>query len=309
MRAGRSILILLVWAASAVADVPQSRLDRLAVGINKGEWFRFRPREEDPGPELAVVRGAGFRHIRLCVGQGLVFDPNQPRRIPPENLLRLHRMIEAIHAADLAVVVVIHDTDHRLWSDEKYLDAFCVFWTALAKELARHDPEMLYLENVNEPHADEPAAWNWAYPRILAAMREGSQGVVVGVEKARDSGQMLDQILQSAEAVSAQLRQVSAAVRQINTASAEMGSAMESVSAVVEQNTAATEEMSAGSKEVSESLARAAQVSARNAQSIESVSAATEELNAQAEELMALSRTMDEMAQHLIESVQRFRLT
>ncbi|NPV87241.1 MAG: HAMP domain-containing protein [Anaerolineae bacterium] len=143
----------------------------------------------------------------------------------------------------------------------------------------------------------------------LAAMREGSQGVVVGVEKARDSGQMLDQILQSAEAVSAQLRQVSAAVRQINTASAEMGSAMESVSAVVEQNTAATEEMSAGSKEVSESLARAAQVSARNAQSIESVSAATEELNAQAEELMALSRTMDEMAQHLIESVQRFRLT
>lgn len=142
----------------------------------------------------------------------------------------------------------------------------------------------------------------------LAAMREGSQGVVAGVEKARDSGQMLDQILQSAEAVSAQLRQVSAAVRQINTASAEMGSAMESVSAVVEQNTAATEEMSAGSKEVSESLARAAQVSARNAQSIESVSAATEEMNAQIEELLALSRTMDEMAQRLMDSVQRFRM-
>jgi endoglucanase len=53
-------------------------------------------------------------------------------------------------------------------------DAMVKFWAALAKHLAQHDPERVFLEVANEPGLDNPLDWYAVEVRILKAMRENA---------------------------------------------------------------------------------------------------------------------------------------
>ena len=46
------------------------------------------------------------------------------------------------------------------------------FWGALARHLAQHDPERVFLEVANEPGLDNPLDWYAVEVRVLKAMRE-----------------------------------------------------------------------------------------------------------------------------------------
>jgi endoglucanase len=48
------------------------------------------------------------------------------------------------------------------------------FWAVLARHLARHDPERVFLEVANEPSLENPLDWYEVETRNLAAMRENA---------------------------------------------------------------------------------------------------------------------------------------
>ena len=142
----------------------------------------------------------------------------------------------------------------------------------------------------------------------VRAMDEGAAEVETGVVRANQAGEVLQQILEAAEAVNRQAVEIARAAKAMEAASAEMVAANETVSAVVEENTAATEEMAASSGEVTQSIEGIASISQENSAAAEEVTAAAEEMSAQVEEVTASAQSLSEMAQALQAVVAQFRL-
>jgi methyl-accepting chemotaxis protein len=142
----------------------------------------------------------------------------------------------------------------------------------------------------------------------VRAMEEGAAEVDVGVQRADQSGQALEAILEAVETVNVQVGEIATASEQIGASANDMVNAMDSVSAVVEENTASTEEMAAGAGEVSTSIENIASISEENSASTEEVSASIEEVSAQAEEVTASAQALSEMAQDLQTVVAQFKL-
>ena len=129
----------------------------------------------------------------------------------------------------------------------------------------------------------------------VAAMKEGTQEVELGTQRANEAGQVLTTILKAAEAVNQQAEAAYTATQQMGALSNNLVSATDSVSAVVEENTASTEEMAAGAAEVTGA--------------IESIASVSEEMNAQVEEVAASATSLSELAQGLQQIVTRFKLS
>jgi methyl-accepting chemotaxis protein len=143
----------------------------------------------------------------------------------------------------------------------------------------------------------------------VRAMDEGAAEVETGVARANQAGEVLQQILDAAEAVNRQVADIARAAKAMEASAAEMVAANETVSAVVEENTAATEEMAASSGEVTQSIEGIASISQENSAAAEQVTAAAEEMSAQVEEVTASAQSLAEMAQALQAVVTQFRLT
>lgn len=142
----------------------------------------------------------------------------------------------------------------------------------------------------------------------VSAMDESSHEVEIGVQRANQSGAVLQNILELVETVNNQSKQAAKAAENMSVAANELVSAMDSVSAVVEENTAATEEMAAGSSEVGKAIENIASVSEENSAAVEEVSASAEEMSAQVEEVTASAQSLAEMAQKLNEIVSIFKI-
>ena len=142
----------------------------------------------------------------------------------------------------------------------------------------------------------------------VKAMNEGANEVENGVTRAGQSGEALTSILKAAELVSRQVEEIAGAAQQISASSNELVTSMDSVSAVVEENTASTEQMSASSTEVTQAVESIASVSEENSAAVEEVSAGTEEMSAQVQEVTASAATLADMAHHLADLVDKFRL-
>ena len=143
----------------------------------------------------------------------------------------------------------------------------------------------------------------------VRAMDEGAAEVETGVARANQAGEVLQQILQAAEAVNRQVADIAHAAKAMEAAANEMVAANDTVSAVVEENTAATEQMAASSGEVTQSIEGIASISQENSAAAEQVTAAAEEMSAQVEEVTASAQSLAEMAQALQAVVAQFRLT
>ena len=143
----------------------------------------------------------------------------------------------------------------------------------------------------------------------VRAMDEGAAEVETGVARANQAGEVLQQILQAAEAVNRQVADIAHAAKAMEAAANEMVAANDTVSAVVEENTAATEQMAASSGEVTQSIEGIASISQENSAAAEQVTAAAEEMSAQVEEVTASAHSLAEMAQALQAVVAQFRLT
>jgi methyl-accepting chemotaxis protein len=142
----------------------------------------------------------------------------------------------------------------------------------------------------------------------VTAMNESAAEVETGVERASRSGNALDNILKAAEAVSHQAKMAAEGVAQMGSLANDLVASADDVSAIVEENTAATEEMAAGSTEITSSIDNIASVSEENSASVEEVSASAEEMTAQVEEVSASAQTLAEMASLLQQTVDKFKL-
>jgi methyl-accepting chemotaxis protein len=142
----------------------------------------------------------------------------------------------------------------------------------------------------------------------VSAMDESSREVEVGVQRANQSGAVLQNILELVETVNKQSKQAAEAAEKMSMAANELVTSMDSVSAVVEENTAATEEMAASSNEVGKAIENIASVSEENSAAVEEVSASAEEMSAQVEEVTASAQSLAEMAEKLNEIVSIFKI-
>jgi methyl-accepting chemotaxis protein len=143
----------------------------------------------------------------------------------------------------------------------------------------------------------------------VAAMKDGSVEVELGVEQANQAGQALAEILTAAKEVNHQVSAIASAADQMTGLSNELVTATDSVSAVVEENTAATEQMAANSSEVTTAIENIASVGEENSASVEEVSASAEEMSAQVEEVTASAESLASMAEDLRQIVAQFKLS
>jgi endoglucanase len=168
--------------------VSEERAARLSRGVNLNDWFTHAAADSarldvDSGfttrDDLRKIRALGFRHVRLPVAPEPMFDEGNPDRIEGPRLAALDRALDAIVAESLAVIVDLHPAQggtfkRRLADDDAHVRAVARFWRALARHLSTRDPELVFLEVMNESEVKDRARWAAVQRTLIAAMREGA---------------------------------------------------------------------------------------------------------------------------------------
>jgi methyl-accepting chemotaxis protein len=144
--------------------------------------------------------------------------------------------------------------------------------------------------------------------QAVVAMGESAREVEAGVERARQSGSILEGITANVLETMQGAQQAGQVVTQVQGSASSLVEAMEAVSAVVEENSAATEEMASASGEVMGAVENIATVSEENSAAAEEVSASVEEMSAQVAEVSASAHSLAELAQALQQVVAQFQL-
>jgi endoglucanase len=184
-------------APNPLQNVPNSRLDKLAKGINVSKWFSnsYSANRYDrylSNKNLQFIHDVGFKHIRLPINPTLLFQEDNSGVLNPTVLPFIDRAIARIQAKDLAVIIDIHPRgkagntfQKRLLYDPTFADKYVQFWGAFAKHLSSTNPDYVFLETLNEPycfagedisHIDSNSVLQWEHlqPRILEAMRQNA---------------------------------------------------------------------------------------------------------------------------------------
>ena len=142
----------------------------------------------------------------------------------------------------------------------------------------------------------------------VEAMNTSASEVEAGVARANSAGDVLDNILKSAESVYKQAGEAGSAAAKVSAAAAELIESVDAVSVVIEGNNAATEQMAVNSSELTLSIENIASVSEESSAAVEQVSASTQEVSAQAGQVSASATSLMKMADALQQVVMRFKL-
>ena len=111
-------------APQALSSVPASRLAHLRHGINLSEWFAqvYDPKgytkehfaSWDTATDIALIKSAGFDHVRLSVNPQPMMDAAQRRDGGAEYFGYLDAAVKMIMDAGLAVEIDMHpDSDFK----------------------------------------------------------------------------------------------------------------------------------------------------------------------------------------------------
>ncbi len=166
--------------------IPAARLALLARGVNLTQWYKVT----SPTPfsnfytdnDLKTIRALGFTDIRLAVPLSILFQPDQPAVPNPQQLAYLDDAITQILANGLAVIVDMHAADgktaaikNEIETNTTVADGYVTFWSVLAQHLNQYDPNMVFLEILNEPdYENDPQQWTDLQSRLIAAIRAGA---------------------------------------------------------------------------------------------------------------------------------------
>jgi endoglucanase len=166
--------------------VPASRLAHIRRGINLSEWFAqvYDPKgytkehfqNWTTSADIALIKSAGFDHVRLSVNPQPMFTANHPDAIPQEYLSYLDAAVKMILDQGLSVVIDLHPEDDfkdRL-KDDSFVQQFADFWRALTRHYANWDSERVLFEILNEPEVADPYRWYGIQAKLAAAIREGA---------------------------------------------------------------------------------------------------------------------------------------
>jgi aryl-phospho-beta-D-glucosidase BglC (GH1 family) len=177
-------------ARAQAPGVSDERFARLSRGIGLVGWFWYAPENlEDvaayftPG-DFARIRSLGFTFVRVPIDLGFLMDESDDDRLNDERLAVFDHALEQMLAADLAVMVDLHSTSLEdanasnysgALEDPEFVPVFIEFWRSFAAHLSAYDPEMVFIEPMNEPvFEDDPAAWYPIQAALLAAIRESA---------------------------------------------------------------------------------------------------------------------------------------
>ena len=167
------------------ADVTRARFAHLRHGINLSHWFAQAPNNNyskehldvfTTAEDIALIKSMGFDHVRFTVEPAPLMNPSDPSSLKSDYLGYFDAALEMILAQRLAVIVDIHPSDEfklRL-KDDRQVENFAKFWRALAQHLSTRDPEMVFLETINEPMVEDPYRWFGIQAKLVAAIRAGA---------------------------------------------------------------------------------------------------------------------------------------
>lgn len=161
-----------------------ARAARLRRGINLSHWFSqvyvapgYVPAHFDTymrTSDIALIREMGFDHVRFPINCEPLLAASQHELLPADYVQRIHERIGEFHDHGLAVIVDIHPEDafkKALALSDAAVATFTGFWTQLASGLSRFDPEVTFLEVLNEPCIHNAARWNRILHAVVAAIR------------------------------------------------------------------------------------------------------------------------------------------
>jgi methyl-accepting chemotaxis protein len=142
----------------------------------------------------------------------------------------------------------------------------------------------------------------------VTSMDQGVKEVDKGVIIANEAGKTLAEILNATQEVNQQAKEAAAAAKQMATNSNDLVNAADSVSTIAEENANAAGKMSENSIDVSKSMESIAAISEENSAAVEEISASAEEMSGHVLEVSNAAQSLSDLATHLQEVVQRFKL-
>jgi len=177
----------LVSAQSAApSSVSAGRVAHLRHGINLSEWFAqvYDPKgytkehfqNWDTASDIALIKSAGFDHVRLSVNPQPMMEAGRKRGGTDEYFGYLDAAMKMILDAGLAVELDMHpdgDFKARLKEDDS-VERFADFWRTVAKHYSSWDSERIFFEILNEPEMRDPYRWYGVETKLAAAIRQGA---------------------------------------------------------------------------------------------------------------------------------------
>jgi endoglucanase len=167
--------------------VPAARLAHIRHGVNLSGWFAqvYDPKGYTKehlqawttASDIALIRSAGFDHVRLSVNPQPFMDAARHRDGGAELFVLLDTAIKMILDAGLAVEIDMHpDSDFkaRLAKEDEFVERFSDFWSMVAKRYAPLDPDRVFFEILNEPEMRDAYRWYGVEAKLAAAIRRGA---------------------------------------------------------------------------------------------------------------------------------------
>jgi endoglucanase len=168
-------------AVAAPDGVTPARLARLTCGIGLSDWGARLPeldqerRSGNMAKDVTLIKAMGFRHVRFLMSEDTVVNKETPTVLDPGKISRFDAALDMLLEGGLGVIVDFNpcdDVKQAIVKDDAAVNAFVNLWRVLATHLAKRDPEMVFLEVMNEPVMRDTARWNVIQKKALAAMRE-----------------------------------------------------------------------------------------------------------------------------------------
>ena len=193
IRKGIAVFLLLASLPFALArittqsSVPAARLAHIRHGVNLSGWFAqvYDPKgftkehlqTWTTASDIALIKSAGFDHVRLSVNPQTFMDASRHRDGSAELFGYLDAAIKMILDAGLAVEIDMHpDSDFktRLAKEDDFVERFSDFWSMVAKRYAPLDPDRVFFEILNEPEMRDAYRWYGVEAKLAAAIRRSA---------------------------------------------------------------------------------------------------------------------------------------
>jgi len=173
--------------SAPTSSVPATRLAHIRHGINLSEWFAqvYDPKGYTKehfqtwttATDIALIKSAGFDHVRLSVNPQPMMDAARHRDGSAEYFGYLDAAVKMILDAGLAVEIDMHpDSDFktRLAKEDDFVERFADFWSTVAQHYASWDPDRVFFEILNEPEMRDAYRWYGVEAKLAAAIRRGA---------------------------------------------------------------------------------------------------------------------------------------
>jgi len=173
--------------AQPQSTVPSARLVHIRHGINLSEWFAqvYDPKgytkehfeSWTTTPDIALIKSAGFDHVRLSVNPKPMMDAMHRQDRGAEYFGYLDTAMKMILDSGLAVELDMHpdsDFKERLAKEDDFVERFADFWSTVAQHYASWDADRVFFEILNEPEMRDAYRWYGVEAKLAAAVRRGA---------------------------------------------------------------------------------------------------------------------------------------